>query len=191
MVKVRGQMNQPIVDIAQVQEEYWERRTFELPSLAHLHKPTGWRKYLPWQKTQTPIVILRRMSTEEWMEYEDRFYNLKAELVKEAPTYRKVVNKMMEGKKLNKNEQATMAMANKKSLPMYIAMLEKMMVEPDLNYDQVHVLLDSLDDYDRSTLMAQVNTMTSQRMSVANKVSQDRVAEMDKMHKETMAKYGR
>jgi len=191
MVKVRGQMNQPIVDIAQVQEEYWERRTFELPSLAHLHRPTGWRKYLPWQKTQTPVIILRRMSTEEWMEYEDRFYNLKTELVKEAPTYRKVVDKMLEGKKLTKNEQATMAIANKKSLPMYIAMLEKMMVEPDLNYDQVHVLLDSLDDYDRSTLMAQVNTMTSQRMSVANKVSQDRVAEMDKMHKETMAKYGR
>ncbi len=191
MVKVRGQMEQPIVDIAQVQEEYWERRTFELPSLAHLHKPTGWRKYLPWQKTQTPIVILRRLSTEEWVEYEDRFYNLKTELVKEAPTYRKVMDKMMIGKKLTKKEQATMAVANKKSLPMYIAMLEKMMIEPDLNYDQVHMLLDSLDDYDRNTLMAQVNTMTSQRMSVANKVSQDRVAEMDKMHKETMAKYGR
>jgi len=191
MVKVRGQMNQPIVDIAQVQEEYWERRTFELPSLAHLHKPTGWRKYLPWKKEQTPIVILRRLSTEEWVEYEDRFYNLKTELVKEAPTYRKVMDKMMLGKKLTKKEQATMAVANKKSLPMYIAMLEKMMIEPDLNYDQVHMLLDSLDDYDRNTLMAQVNTMTSQRMTVAHKVSQERVAEMDKLHKETMAKYGR
>ena len=74
---------------------------------------------------------------------------------------------------------------------MYIAMLEKMMVEPDLNYDQVHMLLDSLDDYDRNTLMAEVNTMTSQKMSVANKISQERVAEMDKLHKETMAKYGR
>ena len=191
MVKVRGQIDQPIVDIAQVQEEYWERKTFELPSLAHLHKPTGWRKYLPWKKTQTPVVVLRRLTTEEWMDYDDRFYNLKTELVKEAPTYRVVVNKMMSGKKLNKKEKATMSVANRKSLPMYIAMLEKMMVEPDLNYDQVHMLLDSLDDYDRNTLMAQVNVMTSQKMSVANKISQDRVAEMDKMHKETMAKYGR
>ena len=191
MVKVRGQMNQPIVDIAQVQEEYWERRTFELPSLAHLHKPTGWRKYLPWKKTQTPVIILRRLSAEEWMEFEDRFYNLKTELVKEAPTYRKVVDKMLLGKKLTKNEQATMAMANKKSLPMYIAMLEKMLDEPKLDYDQVKILVDSLDDYDRSTLMAQVNTITSQKMSVANKVNQDRVAEMDRMHKETIAKYGR
>ena len=191
MVKVRGQMNQPIVDIAQVQEEYWERKTFELPSLAHLHKPTGWRKYLPWKKTQTPVVVLRRLTTEEWMDYDDRFYNLKTELVKEAPTYRVVVNKMMSGKKLNKKEKATMSVANRKSLPMYIAMLEKMMIEPNLNYDQVHMLLDSLDDYDRNTLMAQVNVMTSQKMSVANKISQDRVAEMDKMHKETMAKYGR
>ena len=191
MVKVRGQINQPIVDIAQVQEEYWERKTFELPSLAHLHKPTGWRKYLTNQKGQTPVVILKRLSAEEWEEYNERFYNLKAELVKEAPTYRAVVNKMMEGKKLDKKEQASLAVANRKSLPMYIAMLEKMMVEPDLDYDQVHMLLNSLDDYDKNTLMAEVNTMTSQKMSVANKISQERVAEMDKMHKETMAKYGR
>ncbi len=60
-----------------------------------------------------------------------------------------------------------------------------------LNYDQVHMLLNSLDDYDKNTLMAEVNTMTSQKMSVANKISQERVAEMDKLHKETMAKYGR
>ena len=191
MVKVRGQMDQPIVDIAQVQEEYWERRTFELPSLAHLHKPTGWRKYLPWKKEQTPIVILRRLSTEEWMEYEETFYNLKADLVKEVPTYRAIVSKMMSGKKLTKKEQASITIANKKSLPLYIGMLEKMMEEPDLNYDEVTILLDSLDDYDRNTLMGQVNTMTSQKMSVANKVNQDRVAEMDRMHKETIAKYGR
>tara|TARA_R100000005_G_scaffold15574_1_gene6478 strand:+ start:417 stop:992 length:576 start_codon:yes stop_codon:yes gene_type:complete len=191
MVKVRGQINQPIVDIAQVQEEYWERRTFELPSLAHLHKPTGWRRYLPWKKEQTPVVILRRLTTEEWMEFEDRFYNLKTELVKEAPTYRAVINKMMEGKSLSENEQATLAMANKKSLPMYIAMLEKMLDEPKLNYDEVSILVSSLDDYDRSTLMAQVNSITSQKMSVANKVNQERVAEMDKMHKETLAQYGR
>ena len=191
MVKVRGQINQPIVDIAQVQEEYWERRTFELPSLAHMHKPTGWKKYLPWKKEQTPVVILRRLTTEEWMEFEDRFYNLKTELVKEAPTYRAVINKMMEGKSLSENEQATLAMANKKSLPMYIAMLEKMLDEPKLNYDEVSILVSSLDDYDRSTLMAQVNSITSQKMSVANKVNQERVAEMDKMHKETLAQYGR
>ena len=191
MVKGRGQIDQPIVDIAQVQEEYWERKTFELPSLAHLHKPTGWRKYLPWKKTQTPVVILRRMTTEEWMEFEERFYNLKAELVKEAPHYRRVVNKMMEGKKLNKKEEATISVANRKALPMYIAMLEKMMEEPDLNYDQVKILLDSLDDYDRNTLMGQVNIVTSQKMSVAQKINQERLAEMDKMHQEAMSSYGR
>jgi hypothetical protein len=125
------------------------------------------------------------------MEFEDRFYNLKTELVKEAPTYRAVINKMMEGKSLSENEQATLAMANKKSLPMYIGMLEKMLDEPKLNYDEVSILVSSLDDYDRSTLMAQVNSITSQKMSVANKVNQERVAEMDKMHKETIAQYGR
>ena len=191
MVKVRGQIDQPIVDIAQVQEEYWERRTFELPSLAHMHEPKGWRKYIPWKKTQTPVVILRRMTTEEWVEFEERFYNLKADLVKDMPGYRSIVNKMMEGKKLTKKELASLSVANRKSFPMYIAMLEKMMEEPDLNYDQVKILLDSLDDYDRNTLMGQVNLMTSQKMSVAQKISQERVAEMDKMHQEAMSKYGR
>ena len=191
MVKVRGQIDQPIVDIAQVQEEYWERRTFELPSLAHMHEPKGWKKYIPWKKTQTPVVILRRMTTEEWVEFEEKFYNLKADLVKDMPGYRSIVNKMMEGKKLTKKELASLSVANRKSFPMYIAMLEKMMEEPDLNYDQVKILLDSLDDYDRNTLMAQVNQMTSQKMAVAQKISQERVAEMDKMHQETMAKYGR
>jgi hypothetical protein len=191
MVKVRGQIDQPIVDIAQVQEEYWERRTFELPSLAHMHEPKGWKKYIPWKKTQTPVVILRRMTTEEWVEFEERFYNLKADLVKDMPGYRSIVNKMMEGKKLTKKELASLSIANRKSFPMYIAMLEKMMEEPDLNYDQVKILLDSLDDYDRNTLMAQVNLMTSQKMSVAQKVNQERLAEMDKMHQEAMSKYGR
>ena len=131
------------------------------------------------------------MTTEEWMEFEERFYNLKAELVKEAPHYRRVVNKMMEGKKLNKKEEATISVANRKALPMYIAMLEKMMEEPDLNYDQVKILLDSLDDYDRNTLMGQVNIVTSQKMSVAQKINQERLAEMDKMHQEAMSSYGR
>ena len=191
MVKVRGQIDQPIVDIAQVQEEYWERRTFELPSLAHMHKPKGWKKYIPWKKTQTPVVILRRLTTEDWMDFEERFYNLKTELVRETPAYRSVVNKMMAGKKLNKREQATISVANRKALPMYIAMLEKMMEEPDLSYDQVKILLDSLDDYDRNTLMGQVNLMTSQKMDVAQKINQERLAEMDKMHQEAMSKYGR
>ena len=107
------------------------------------------------------------------------------------PNYRKIIDKMMKGKKLTKQESATIAVANKRSYPMYIAMLEKMMVEPDLSYDQVKILLDSIDDYDRNTLMAQVNSVTSQKMAVAQKINQERLAEMDKMHEETMAKYGR
>ena len=55
---------------------------------------------------------------------------------------------------------------------MYIAMLEKMIEKPQLNYDQITILLDSLDEYDKNTLLGQVNTLTSQRMSVANKIGQ-------------------
>ena len=191
MVKVRGQIDQPIVDIAQVQEEYWERRTFDLPSLAHLHKPTGWKKYLPWKKTQTPVVVLRRMTTEEWVEFEERFYNLKTDLARDMPTYRKIVEKVIEVDKLTEEESVTLAEANKKAIPIYIAMLERMIEKPDLNYDQVKILLDSLDEYDRNTLLGQVNILTSQRMSVANKIGKERMAEVQKVQEETFAKYGR
>ena len=191
MVKVRGQMNQPIVDIAQVQEEYWERRTFELPSLAHMHKPTGWRKFIPWRKTQTPIVILRRLNAEDRAEFDERFYNLKADLARDMPTYRKIVEKMMGAEELSDEETVTLGEANKRSRPMYIAMLEKMIEKPALDYDQVTILLDTLDEYDRNTLLGQVNTLTSQRMSVANKIGQDRVAEVQRIQEETFAKYGR
>ena len=191
MVKVRGQVDQPIVDIAQVQEEYWERRTFELPSLAHLHKPTGWRKYLPWQKTQTPIIILKRLKTEDWAEFDERFYNLKADLARDMPTYRKIVEKVMKVDKLTDAEGVTLAEANKKAIPIYTAMLERMIEEPNLNYEQVKVLLATLDEYDRNTLLGQVNTLTSQRMSVANKIGQERMAEVQKVQEETFAKYGR
>ena len=191
MVKVRGQMDQPLVDIAQVQEEYWERRTFELPSLARMHKPTGWRKYLPWQKTQTPIVVLRRLSAEDWAEFDERFYNLKADLARDMPAYRKIVDKMMGVEQLTEEETLTLAQANKRAMPMYIAMLEKMIEKPQLSYDQIKILLDTLDEYDRNTLLGQVNTLTSQRMSVANKIGQERMAEVKRIQEETFAKYGR
>ena len=191
MVKVRGQMDQPIVDIAQVQEEYWERRTFELPSLAHLHKPTGWRKYLPWKKEQTPIVVLRRLKADDWAEFDERFYNLKADLARDMPTYRKIAEKMMSVEELTKEESVTLREANKRAMPMYIAMLEKMIEKPDLSYDEIKILLDTLDEYDRNTLLGQVNTLTSQRMSVANKIGQERMAEVKQIQEETFAKYGR
>jgi|TARA_Y100000310_G_scaffold44645_1_gene41679 hypothetical protein len=191
MVKVRGQIDQPIVDIAQVQEEYWERRTFELPSLAHMHEPKGWKKYLPWQKTQTPVVILRRLTLENWAEFDERFYNLKADLARDMPTYRKIVEKVTKVDKLTDAESVTLAEANKKALPIYIAMLEKMIEKPDLSYDQVKILLDTLDEYDRNTLLGQVNILTSQRMTVANKIGKERMAEVKKMQEETFAQYGR
>ena len=191
MVKVRGQMDQPIVDIAQVQEEYWERRTFELPSLAHLHKPTGWRKYLPWQKTQTPIVVLRRLKADDWAEFDERFYNLKADLARDMPSYRKIAEKMLSVEELTKEESVTLTEANKRAMPMYIGMLEKMIEKPDLSYDEIKILLDTLDEYDRNTLLGQVNTLTSQRMSVANKIGQERMAEVKQIQEETFAKYGR
>lgn len=184
-------MDQPIVDIAQVQEEYWERRTFELPSLAHLHKPTGWRKYLPWQKTQTPIVVLCRLKADDWAEFDERFYNLKADLARDMPTYRKIAEKMLSVEELTKEESVTLREANKRAMPMYIAMLEKMIEKPDLSYDQIKILLDTLDEYDRNTLLGQVNTLTSQRMSVANKIGQERMNEVKQIQEETFAKYGR
>ena len=52
MVRVRGQLDAPLVNMEAMQQEYWERQEVVLPSLTKLHKPKGWRRWF--YKTQAP-----------------------------------------------------------------------------------------------------------------------------------------
>jgi len=45
MVKVRGQIDAPLVDIANVRQEYWQRKEVRLPSIS---------KFMPKKKVVWP-----------------------------------------------------------------------------------------------------------------------------------------
>ena len=64
-------------------------------------------------------------------------------------------------------------------MPIYIGMLELMIDEPKMEYSQVEALLDIVDQHDKDTLMAYVNTLTSEKMSVAQAVANERMDEVD------------
>ena len=66
-------------------------------------------------------------------------------------------------------------------MPIYIAMLELMIEEPKMQYADVEALLEVCDQHDRDNLMAQVNTLTSEKMSVAQAVANERMSEVNEL----------
>jgi len=80
--------------------------------------------------------------------------------------------------------------AHSKSMPIYTAMLELMIEKPKLKYDDVQLLIDALDDYDRETLLSYVNTLTSEKATIAQKINQERLDELNQMQREVSTELG-
>ncbi len=182
MVSVKGQLeDSPLLDVGAVKKEYWQRKEVLLPSLAKLmpKKKKGW---FGRSKPQTPKIIIRRLTEEEWREIDERFYDQKAELIKNKNALSHLGNKMAEGKSLSKQEYTVINAAQSKAMPIYKGMLEVMIEEPEMNYSDVSAMIDVLDDYDRNTLMAYVNLLTSQKAEAAKRVLDQRNDELNKMH---------
>ena len=188
MVRVRGQLDAPLVDIETVKHEYWNRKTVYLPSLAQFQKPKGWLSYF--KKTHTPVCVIRRLTDEEWRQIDEKFYHLKLELGKNQNLLNKLTTKMMQGKKLTKKQQTVMNHHMSLAMPIYYGMLEVMIEEPDLDYEGVKALLDCCDQKDRDSLLAYVNVLTSEKMSVMQAVYNEKSAEINQMTKDVEAQFG-
>ena len=137
MVRVRGQLDAPLVDIETVKHEYWNRKTVYLPSLAKYQKQKGWRGWF--QKKQTPMCVIRRLTDEEWRQVDEKFYSLKRELAKNQNLLNKLTTKMMEGKKLTEKQMKVMNHHMSLAMPVYYGMLELMIEEPDLDFEGVTI----------------------------------------------------
>ena len=96
----------------------------------------------------------------------------------------------MDGKVLNKEEKTIIAHAQAKAMPIYIGMLEVMIEEPKMQYADVQAMLDVCDQNDKDNLMAQVNTLTSEKMSVAQAVADERMAEVNTLRADMMKDVG-
>ena len=180
MVSVKGQLeDSPLLDVGAVKKEYWQRKEVLLPSLAKLMpKKKGW---FGRSKPETPKIIIRRLTEQEWRDIDERFYDQKAELIKNKNALASLGDKMMEGKSLTKEEYTVINAAQSKAMPIYKGMLEIMIEEPDMDYSAVSAMIDILDDYDRNTLMAYVNLLTSQKAEAAKRVLDQRNEELNKM----------
>ena len=102
MVRVRGQLDAPLVNMEAMQQEYWERQEVVLPSLTKLHKPKGWRRWF--YKTQAPKVVLQRLPDEDWHKIQAQFHDLQGELLKDQPKTRQIADKALKGEPLTQDE---------------------------------------------------------------------------------------
>jgi len=165
MVRVRGQIDAPLVNMEAMQQEYWERQEVTLPSLAKLHKPKGWRRFF--YKEQAPKIVLQRLPDEDW-------HKIQAQIAAKA----------LEGKPLTQDERIFINDADNKARPITYTMLSKMIIEPKMNYEDVVLMFEFLDDFDENTLLAFVNQMTSEKASVMNVVMKERSDELKMLNEE-------
>ena len=185
MVSVRNQMSEPLVDIATVKREYWNRKKVPLPSLAEFHKPQGWRRFF-WKKPK-PYIVIRRLTHDEWMDIDSRFTNLKLKLVDELPLIRKITQSIMEGKEMTAEDTKVLLNANRHAMPLYLGILEFMVEEPDMDYEDVSIMMDALDEFDRETLVSYINVLTTEKADVMRTVQEKRLQEMTATHDSILA----
>ena len=181
MVSTRGQINRPLVDMGAVQREYWERKTIELPSLAKFQKQKRtWKNWFV--GNPSPVLVIRRLKSAEWDEINEKFLDLRTELAKDSIILQNIVAKIMDAEEITQEEKKIIAHAQAKAMPIYYGMLEVMIEEPKMEYAEIVALLDVCDQNDRDNLMAQVNTLTSEKMSVAQAIADERMSEVNELH---------
>jgi len=181
MVSTRGQINRPLVDIGAIQREYWERKTIELPSLAKFQKQKRtWKNWFV--GNPSPVLVIRRLKSAEWDEINEKFLDLRTELAKDSIILQNIMAKIMDAEEITQEEKKIIAHAQAKAMPIYYGMLEVMIEEPKMEYAEIVALLDVCDQNDRDNLMAQVNTLTSEKMSVAQAIADERMSEVNELH---------
>ena len=116
---------------------------------------------------------------------------MKAELANDGKMLRNITDRLLKDKEtITEDEWSVLARAKVKALPIYIGMLELMIEEPNMDYEQVGKLWDCLDEYDRETLATYVNMLTSEKMSVAQEINKKRLKDFDNIRMKELANYG-
>ena len=179
MVRVTGQLDAPLVDIGAVKQDFWERKAIDLPSLARLHKPKGWRRWFT--KKQTPKIVVRRLTSSQWEEVQTEFANERVEIAKSASKIRDIMARADKMEEITADEKKFVIHVNHIAQPMVYAMMAKMLDEPKMTYEEVVMLMETIDDYDRQTLLALVNGMSSQKASALRALADERNVELQRI----------
>jgi hypothetical protein len=177
MVSIRGQLDAPLLDIGAVKEDYWERKEILLPSLSRLFKPKGWRRFF--YKQQAPKIVLKRLTQSDWDKIDDKSQLLNSELGEQAQKYTPIIQKYSSGKKLTPEEYEAINEWGIKMRPVTYMMLQQIIEEPEMSYDEVNIMMEVLDDFDKDTLLSYVSLMTSEKASVMKRIYEKRMKEAE------------
>ena len=175
MVRVRGQIDAPLLDIGAVKEDYWERKEILLPSLSRLFKPKGWRRFF--YKTQAPKIVLKRLTSTDWEKIDEKTQAFKIQVENEVKKHTPIIQKYSAGKKLSDKEYRSVNKFGVKMRPMTYTMLQFIIDEPKMSYDEVSMMMEVLDDFDCDTLLSYVSIMTSEKASVMKRIYEKRMEE--------------
>ena len=185
MVRVRGQIDAPLVDIGSVREGYWERKEVLLPRLGRFHKKKGWFTWF--KKEQAPKVVLTRLGQNDFDAIDAEFMDLKAMMVSDGKVMQRIVAKVMDGKEATDEEDKFMVDFAIRIRPYLMAMLTKMIIEPEMTFEEVTDMMNALDDFDQHSLLAIVNAMTSEKARALKYVHEQRSQEMAVMREQVRA----
>jgi len=177
MVRVRGQLDAPLLDVGAVTEDYWERKEILLPSLSRLYKPKGWKRFF--YKTQAPKIVIKRLTQSDWQEIEDKNFALRAEINEESIKLTPLINQYAAGKELSESDLQKINTLGIKMRPITYTMLQTIIIEPIMSYEQVAMMMEILDDFDCDTLLSYVSMMTSEKASVMKRVYEKRIKEAE------------
>ena len=177
MVKVRGQLDAPLLDVRAVKEDYWERKEILLPSLSRLYKPKGWRRWF--YKTQAPKIVLKRLTQTDWDEIDNKNFILQGELAEEAERCKPLLNRFANGDILNESESQKLNEYANKTRPMAYNMLQHIIAEPKMSYEDIAMMMDVIDQNDTDTLLSYVSIMTSEKARAMKLIYDKRIREAE------------
>jgi len=177
MARVRGQLDAPLLDVGAVREDYWERKEILLPSLSRLYKPKGWRRWF--YKEQAPKIVIKRLTQSDWDEIENKNFALRAEMEDEAQRLAPIIQKFNAGRNLSTNESRELEEYGMSMRPVTYNMLQLIIDEPKMSFDDVKYMMEILDDFDTDTLISYVSMMTSEKANVMKRIYDKRMQEAE------------
>jgi len=177
MVSIRGQIDAPLLDVGAVREDYWERKEILLPSLSRLFKPKGWRRFF--YKTQAPKIVLKRLTQTDWDEIDNKNFLLQGELAEESQKCQPLLNRFANGDVLNETETQILNDYAMKTRPISYNMLQHMITEPNMSYEEVSMMMEVIDQNDTDTLLSYVSIMTSEKARAMKLIYDKRMKESE------------
>ena len=97
----------------------------------------------------------------------------------EARRMSPIIQKFNAGKEISASESRQLEQYGVSMRPVTYNMLQLIIEEPKMSYDEVTMMMEILDDYDTETLLSYVSMMTSEKASVMKRIYDKRIQESE------------